>query len=159
MRVGQYGVQTADRSAEWIDEFDDMLAGDAEDAERLHSLAAKVIAGMVRACVTHSDITRLQWQSVADKYRERWAQGDLDGIMPVMGELVSWLRNAGVEPIRVAGLTELINDPALARVRRVVAIDWDTNLVDVLRSVAGAAGQAPKCKLVGKSASATTLDD
>lgn len=130
-------VQTADRSAEWVDEIDDILASDAEDAERLHSLVSKVIAGMVRACVTHSDITRLQWQSVADKYRERWAQGDLDGIMPVMGELMGWLRSAGVEPIRVSGLSELINDPALARVRRIVVIDWDTNLVDVLRTVAG----------------------
>ena len=90
---------------------------------------------MVRACVTHSDLTRLQWQSVADKYRDRWAQGDLDGIMPVMGELVSWLRSAGVEPVRVAGLTELINDPDLARVRRLAVIDWDTNIVDVLRTV------------------------
>ena len=137
MRVGQYGIKSAERGAEWVDEFDDILAGDAEYAERLHSLVSKVIAGMVRACVTHSDITRLQWQSVADKYRERWAQGDLDGIMPVMGELMGWLRSAGVEPIRVAGLTELVNDPALARVRRIVVIDWDTNLVDVLRTVAG----------------------
>lgn len=135
--MGQHGIHTAGRSAEWVDEFDDILAGDAEYAERLHSLVSKVIAGMVRACVTHSDITRLQWQSVADKYRERWAQGDLDGIMPVMGELMGWLRSAGVEPVRVAGLTELVNDPALARVRRIVVIDWDTNLVDVLRTAAG----------------------
>jgi hypothetical protein len=155
LRVGQYGVQTADRSAEWVDEFDDILAGDAEYAERLHSLVAKVIAGMVRACVTHSDITRLQWQSVADKYRERWAQGDLDGIMPVIGELMSWLRNAGVEPLRVAGLTELVNDPALVRVRRIVVIDWDTNLVDVLRTVAGAVAQAPKLNVVRRSAPAS----
>jgi hypothetical protein len=135
--VGKYGIQTADRSAEWVDELDDILTGDAEYAERLHSMVSKVVAGMVRACVTHSDFTRLQWQSVADKYRERWAQGDLDGIMPVMGELVSWLRSAGIEPVRVAGLTELLNDPGLARVRRIVVIDWDTNLVDVLRTVAG----------------------
>ena len=135
--MGQYGIRTADRSAEWVDEFDDILTGDAEHAERLHSLVSKVIAGMVRACVTHSDITRLQWQSVAEKYRERWAQGDLDGIMPVMGELMGWLRSAGVEPIRIAGLSELVNDPALARVRRIVVIDWDTNLVDVLRTAAG----------------------
>ena len=137
LRVGQYGVQTVDRSAEWVDEFDDILAGDQECAERLQGLVSKVIAGMVRACVTHSDITRLQWQSVADKYRERWAQGDLDGIMPMMGELVSWLRSAGVEPVRVAGLTELVNDPALARVRRIVVIDWDATLVDVLRTAVG----------------------
>jgi len=135
--VGKYGIQTADRSAEWVDEFDDILAGDAEYAERLQSMVSKVVAGMVRACVTHSDFTRLQWQSIADKYRERWAQGDLDGVMPVMGELVSWLRSAGIEPVRVAGLTELLNDPGLARVRRIVVIDWDTNLVDVLRTVAG----------------------
>ena len=135
--MGQYGIRTADRSAEWIDEFDDILAGDAEYAERLHSLVSKVIAGMVRACVTHSDITRLQGHSVTEKYRERWAQGDLDGIMPVMGELMGWLRSAGVEPIRIAGLSELVNDPALARVRRIVVIDWDTNLIDVLRTAAG----------------------
>ena len=157
--MGQYGMQTADRSAEWVDEFDDILAGDAEYAERLHSLVAKVIAGMVRECVTHSDITRLQWQSVADKYRERWAQGDLDGIMPVMGELVSWLRSAGVEPVRVAGLTELVNDPCLTRVRRIVVIDWDTNLVDVLRAVAGAVAQAPKVNVVRKSAPVSTRDE
>ena len=133
--VGQYGIQTATCSAKWVDDFDDIIAEDAECAERLHALVSKVIAGMVRACVTHSDLTRLQWQSVADKYRDRWAQGDLDGIMPVMGELVSWLRSAGVEPVRVAGLTELINDPDLARVRRLAVIDWDTNIVDVLRTV------------------------
>jgi hypothetical protein len=158
LRVGEYGIRPADCSTEWVDEFDDILAADAEYAERLHSLASKVIAGMVRACVAHSDITRLQWQSVADKYRERWAQGDLDGIMPVMGELVSWLRRAGVEPVRVAGLTELINDPGLARLRRIVVIDWDTNLVDVLRTVAGAVAQAPRLNVVGKAAPASTRD-
>ena len=42
---------------------------------------------------------------------------------------------SGVEPVRVAGLTELINDPDLARVRRLAVIDWDTNIVDVLRTV------------------------
>jgi hypothetical protein len=55
----------------------------------------------------------------------------------MMGELVSWLRSAGVEPVRVAGLTELVNDPALARVRRIVVIDWDATLVDVLRTAVG----------------------
>jgi len=136
--LGRYGIQTATCSAEWVDDFDDVLAEDAECAQRLHGLVSKVISGMIRACVTHSDLTRIQWQSVADKYRDRWAQGDLDGIMPVMSELMSWLRTAGVEPVRIAGLTELINDPGLARVRREVVIDWDANLIDVLRTVAGA---------------------
>ena len=73
-----------------------------------------------------------------------------------MGELMSWLRNAGVEPLRVAGLTELVNDPALVRVRRIVVIDWDTNLVDVLRTVAGAVAQAPKLSVVAQIGSGFT---
>ena len=117
--MGQYGRQAATCNAEWVDEFDDIIANDVECAQRLHGLVSNVISGMVRACVTHSDITRLQWQSIAGKYRDRWAQGDLDGIMPVMGELVTWLRNAGVDPVRIAGLTELINDPGVVQVRRI----------------------------------------
>lgn len=152
--MGQYGSRTATCSAEWVEEFDDILASDAEYAERLRGLVSRVIAGMVRACVTHSDLTRLQWQSIANKYRDRWAQGDLDGIVPVMGELVGWLRSAGVEPVRVGGLTELVNDPALMRVRRIVVTEWDPGLVEVLRTVAAAVAQVSRLNVVRTEATA-----
>ena len=60
-------------------------------------MLAGAVAGMMRAGFNHSEAARIHCQMSAQKYRERWAQGDLDGVVPVLSDLVNWLRSAGID--------------------------------------------------------------
>jgi hypothetical protein len=71
----------------------------------------------------------------------RWAEGDLDSIVPVLPDLVGWLRSAGIDSAGVPDVVVLINDPSLRRIRsRVARVDWDPGLLDMFRRLASAIG-------------------
>jgi len=124
---------------EWDWAVDEVLRNNPESAGRLRRLMTNAIASMLRAALNHSDEARIHWQRVAQKYRERWAQGDLDGIAPVLTDLVSWLRSAGMDPTRNADVAALLNDPCVARIRsRMPAVGYDPNLLDMFRRLADA---------------------
>jgi hypothetical protein len=110
---------------------------DPESAARLRGLLTSAIAGLLRASFNHSDAARLQWQTATQKYRERWAQGDLDGILPVLSELVGWLRETGIDPASNAELVALFNDSDFRRLcGRIPSLDANPNLLDVFRRLA-----------------------
>jgi hypothetical protein len=90
---------------------------DPESAARLRGKLTDAIASMLRLGINHSDAARIQWQGAAQKYRERWAQGDLDGIAPVLSDLVAWLRRNGIDPSRNAEVRALFNDPVFTNLR------------------------------------------
>ena len=115
------------------------FAADPESAVRLRRLFTNAIASMIRAGINHSDAARIQWQTAAQRYRERWAQGDLDAIVPVLPDMVAWLRAAGIDPAGNADVVALFNDPAVQSIRRRIrSIDSDRNLVETFRQLAGA---------------------
>jgi hypothetical protein len=112
---------------------------DPECAARLRGKMSNAIASMLRLGINHSDAARMQWQGAAQKYRERWAQGDLDAIAPVLSDLVAWLRRTGIDPSRNAEVKALFNDPAFAKVQsRIPAIDGHSRLLETFRQLAGA---------------------
>jgi hypothetical protein len=124
---------------EWDWALDDLLRDNPESAGRLRGLMTKAVASMLRAALGHSDAARIHWQQVAQNYRERWAQGDLDGIVPVLSDLVSWLRSAGMDPARNADVAALLNDPCVAAMRnRLPAIEYDPNFLYMFRRLADA---------------------
>ncbi|MCW2651574.1 MAG: hypothetical protein JWR32_2550 [Mycobacterium sp.] len=127
---------------EWDWGLDEVLRNNPESAGRLRCLMTTAIASMLRAALNHSDAARIQWQRVAQKYRERWAQGDLDGIVPVLADLVLWLRSAGIDPARNADVVALLNDPCVARARsRMPTVEYDPNFLDMFRRLAVAIGR------------------
>jgi hypothetical protein len=95
---------------------------------------------MLRLGINHSDAARIQWQGAAQKYRERWAQGDIDAIAPVLSDLVAWLRRKGIDPSRNAEVIALFNDPAFARniQSRIPAVNGHSRLLETFRQLAGA---------------------
>ena len=112
---------------------------DPDCAARLRAKMATAIASMLRLGINHSDEARIQWQGAAQKYRERWAQGDLDAIAPVLSDLVSWLRRTGIDPSRNAEVRALFNDPVFANFpSRIPAIDGHSGLLETFRQLAGA---------------------
>ena len=124
---------------EWDWGLEDVLRDDPESVGRIRGLMTNAVASMLRAALGHSDAARMHWQGVAQNYRERWAQGDLDGIVPVLSDLVSWLRSAGMDPARNADVAALLNDPCVARIRRrMPAIEYDPNFLYMLRRLADA---------------------
>jgi hypothetical protein len=112
---------------------------DPECAARLRGKMSTAIASMLRLGINHSDAARMQWQGAAQKYRERWAQGDLDAIAPVLSDLVAWLRRTGIDPSRNAEVKALFNDPVFANFQsRIPAIDGHSRLLETFRQLAGA---------------------
>jgi hypothetical protein len=110
---------------------------DPECAARLRGKLTDAIASMLRLGINHSDAARIQWQGAAQKYRERWAQGDLDGIAPVLSDLVAWLRRNGIDPSRNAEVRALFNDPVFANLRgRIPNGDGHSKLLEMFRQLA-----------------------
>lgn len=117
-----------------------MVSGwdDPDCAARLRGKLANAIASMLRLGINHSDAARIQWQGAAQKYRERWAQGDLDAIAPVLSDLVTWLRKTGIDPSRNAEVAALFNDPVFANFQsRLPALDSHSRLLETFRQLAG----------------------
>jgi hypothetical protein len=111
---------------------------DPDSAARLRRLLTRAISSMLRASLDHSDAARIQWQTASQKYRERWAQGDLDAVVPIMSDLLAWLRRAGIDPFRDPEVAALCNDPAVKRIR---GLAQPIDLLDTFRQVAGAVGR------------------
>ena len=110
---------------------------DPDCAARLRGKLANAIASMLRLGINHSDEARIQWQGAAQKYRERWAQGDLDAIAPVLSDLVAWLRRMGIDPSRNAEVSALFNDPVVAHFQsRIAALDAHSRFLETFRQLA-----------------------
>jgi hypothetical protein len=111
---------------------------DPDCAERLRGKLANAIASMLRLGINHSDEARIQWQGAAQKYRDRWAQGDLDAIGPVLSDLLAWLRRMGIDPSGNAEVVALFSDPVLANFqRRIAALDTHSRFLETFRQLAG----------------------
>ena len=111
---------------------------DDEQATHLRGLLSSAIASMIRTCTSHSDAARIQWQSSAQKYRERWAQGDIDAIAPMLSDLLAWLRRSGIDPTLNAEVRALFNDPIFANLtRRIPSGEAHSKLLEMFRQLAG----------------------
>ena len=112
---------------------------DPDCAARLRGKLANAISSMMRVGINHSDAARMQWQGVAQKYRDRWAQGDVDGILPVLSDLLIWMRQANIDLSRNSDVVALFNDPGFRNLRsRIPAINRDPKMLDMFRRLAGA---------------------
>jgi hypothetical protein len=121
------------------DAADEISITDDESANRLRQLLSSAIASMLRTCIDHSDAARIHWQMVTAKHRERWAQGDLDGIIPVLSDLLPWIREAGIDLSANTDVTALCKDPSFERVRNWFRTSGcDPKVFDLFRQLAGA---------------------
>jgi hypothetical protein len=112
---------------------------DSDCAARLRAKLANAIASMMRLGINHSDVARMQWQGVAQKYRDRWAQGDVDGILPVLSDLLIWMKQSNIDLSRNSDVVALFNDPGFRSLRsRIPAINRDPKMLDMFRRLAGA---------------------
>lgn len=112
---------------------------DPDCTAQLRCKLANAIASMMRIGINHSDVARMQWQGVARKYRDRWAQGDMDGILPVLSDLLIWVRQSNIDLSRNSDVIALFNDPAFRSLRaRIPAINRDPKMLDMFRRLAGA---------------------
>lgn len=122
--------------------LDVALKNDPESASRVRGLLTNAVAGMLRAGFNHSEAARIHCQMSAQKYRERWAQGDLHGLVPVLPDLVNWLRLAGIDPYGNADVAALLNDPYVQKVRsRITPVSYDRDFVTMFRQLATAIGR------------------
>jgi RNA polymerase-interacting CarD/CdnL/TRCF family regulator len=115
-----------------------MSNSDDEHATHVRSLLSSAIASMIRTSLSQSDAARIQWQGLAQKYRERWAQGDLDAIAPVLSDLLASLRRSGIDPTLNAEVRALFNDPIFANItRRIPSGEAHSKLLEMFRQLAG----------------------
>jgi RNA polymerase-interacting CarD/CdnL/TRCF family regulator len=110
---------------------------DDEQATHLRGLLCGAVASMIRTCLNHSDAARIQWQGSAQKYRERWAQGDIDAIAPVLSDVLAWLRRSGIDPTLNTEVRALFNDPMFANItRRIPSGEAHSKLLEMFRQLA-----------------------
>lgn len=120
---------------------------ESSQAERLRALLTSAIASMLREGLNHSESARIYWQTTASKYRERWAQGDLDGVLPLLPDLLSWLREAGIDPASNSEVIALFNDPSFERIRgRVAPTGCNPKLLELFRQMKDSVESAPLLK-------------
>lgn len=113
---------------------------DDEGDVRLRGLLSAAIASMLRTCIDHNDAARIYWQTVTTKHRERWAQGDLDAIVPILSDLLPWIREAGIDLRGNADVAALFRDPSFDKIRNwIPAIQCDPGVFDLFRQLAGRA--------------------
>jgi hypothetical protein len=120
------------------DDADQIPTTNDDYANRLRGLLSSAIASMLRNCIDHSDAARIHWQMVAQKHRECWAQGDLDGLIPILSDLLPWIREAGIDLSANSDVAALYKDPSFEKVRNVFrANGCDPKIFDMFRQLAG----------------------
>lgn len=108
----------------------------------LNGKLANAIASMLRLGINHSDAARIQWQGAARNYCERWAQGDLDAIAPVLSDLVAWLQRMGIDPLRNAEVRTLLSDPVFESTDdRIPSAREHSELLQTFGQLVGARGK------------------
>lgn len=111
---------------------------DLDGEIRIRALLSAAIASMIRTCLDHSEAARIYWQTVTTRHRERWAQGDLEAIVPILSDLLPWIREAGIDLRANADVTALFRDPAFDRIRSwIPALQGDPAVFDLFRQLAG----------------------
>ena len=120
------------------DGADELSTSDDENANRLRGLLSSAIASMLRTCIDHSDAARIYWQMVTRKHRERWAQGDIDGIIPILSDLLPWIREAGIDLSANTDVAALCKDPSFEKMRNWLrTTGCDPKIFDLFRQLAG----------------------
>jgi len=108
-----------------------------ECPEHIRHLISRAIASVIRDGQSHSGASQTRWHKASDTYRQLWSEGNLDDIVPLMADLVSWLQLEGLDPARNADVIALFNDDCWKRLLDIAPpIECDVQFTDMLRDLA-----------------------
>jgi Concanavalin A-like lectin/glucanases superfamily len=122
---------------DWTRAVGGALRADPQCARQVSDLLDRAVASISREALNHSGATRARFEDAAQEYRHLWSQGDLDKIVPVLADLVSWLQMAGLDPLDNADVAALLNDECLPTILAAIPpLDCDPLFTGLLRDAA-----------------------
>jgi hypothetical protein len=101
---------------EWIRKLNDVLDAERDCADEITTLIGRAVASILRVPAGDAE-TAAQWDFAAQRYAELWADNRLEEIVPVLIDLVAWLRSHGLDPGQNADLQALFNNDCFVRLR------------------------------------------
>lgn len=103
---------------------------------RIRYLLSRAVAGVVRDGLTHSDASATRWHKTSDAYRQLWSQGQLEDIVPLTADLLTWLQLEGLDPARNPDALALFNDACWQRlVELAPPLDCDPQFTEMVRDL------------------------
>jgi hypothetical protein len=104
---------------DWVRRLNDVLNADPACANQITTLMGRAILSILRTPPGDA-ATAAQWQAAAQRYAELWSQNRLDEIVPVLIDLLAWLRSHGLDPAQNADMQALLNSDCLAKLRNAI---------------------------------------
>ncbi|UMB69118.1 LamG domain-containing protein [Mycobacterium paraterrae] len=125
-------TDTNDCWRQWRRALNAALSDGSECAAVVTDRIARAVAGVMHSAAASDDVAA-QWEFAAQRYAEFWQADQLDQIVPVLVDLVSYLRGAGVDPTNDADVIALIHEPCFDEIRRKLPpLDCDQKFVSML---------------------------
>jgi hypothetical protein len=100
----------------WVREVNKILAADQDCARAIFDLIGVALTSILRVPDGDAE-TKAQWEFATQRYAELWAQNRLDEIVPVLIDLLAWLRSHSLDPAQNAALQALTNNDCFAKLR------------------------------------------
>ena len=100
---------------DWLSRLTDFAREDPDCVTRVMSLIRGAVDDLLARSSAQSDAVRREWQSVSQRYRERWQTGDLDSVGQVLVAHYDYLVSAGVDPMDSPAFVALRDDPCVQR--------------------------------------------
>lgn len=104
---------------DWVRTLNDAFDADRDCADAIITLIGRAVASILRVPDGDTD-TAGQWEFAAQRYAELWADNRLDEIVPVLVDLVAWLKSHGLDPAQNADLQALLNNDCFAKLRNTI---------------------------------------
>jgi Concanavalin A-like lectin/glucanases superfamily len=125
--------------AQWTQALRDVLSRHLDCAIHLRDMIRRAIDSLIRDGLNHGVQTDERWHKAADSYRDHWSHGDLADIVPVLVDLVTWLRLAGLDPRHNPDVVALLDDACLKTIlEEAPPPNCDPQFTNMLRDLASA---------------------
>jgi hypothetical protein len=123
--------------AEWSRAFGAAADDNRDCAVRLRHLIRRAIESVIRDGLNHGDQTRDRWRLASDEYRRLWSEGNLEDIVPILADLISYLQLVGLDPNQNPDVAALLNEPCLKRIADLLPhMDCDDQFTGLLGNLA-----------------------
>jgi hypothetical protein len=96
--------------AQWSREIGEELSTDPVCSKHFRDLLVRALQSLARDAMNTSADTRAKLLTAIEKYRDLWRDGDLDDIVAVLADLISYLQLAGLDPNQNPDVVALLND-------------------------------------------------
>lgn len=120
--------------AEWSRRLDEFIRDNPDCWNTLSVLLPRAMFTVMNQIDALPNID-VPFHELTSRYQQLWSEGRLSEMPAVLADLVALLRDAGLDPVHIADLQALLNDPCFASIAEYLPIDCDGEFIDLFASV------------------------